>query len=545
MSVLALKAIDYGAEQIPDKFFEKIPGGFFTPQEKKKIDKGRADKKAKERHQNEQRSSKRNSRRDRSPYTDHSDYSTQDDTDYDYERDRRKQDRSRRAKSAGRVPSESVGRGRDHRRSRGLDGEYSEQNDMAQPEQGSPYFPPPPSSDYRPYNPQVNIFPRSSTASLPTLAASSTRMNTPSWPCSPMLMSRPSSNLSSPFSRQSPMFDFLHCGTPVSATFSPSTEPPLAAFFARPRTNIPKSATGQPRSSASTARYTPGPGYAPSPINSGYSAPSIGPNTSYAPSPVDPGYSAHSVGPNTTYVPYNPADYTSNGGGGYQAVGGSYPSPPPFSRQRSNSQPTSPPYPTYIPPSAEQRVTAYDDQPSNHRRSTKSRREYRHRARSADTQSSPKDSGHDSHRDSSRMTKMRERFDEGLLREGGLVAAVGGALAGGLAGPQRSRSRSRSHSRSRHRHDGQLRSRDRNYERNAPLGLRARSKSIVDRFRSKSRGAEEREVLRKDSHNRPDRGYERPDHGYDRGRGDDYDSYSSESDGSPVNSRRHRKRGDY
>jgi hypothetical protein len=33
MSVLAFKAIGYGAEQIPDRFFEKIPGGFFTPAE--------------------------------------------------------------------------------------------------------------------------------------------------------------------------------------------------------------------------------------------------------------------------------------------------------------------------------------------------------------------------------------------------------------------------------------------------------------------------------------------------------------------------------
>jgi uncharacterized protein YcfJ len=40
------------------------------------------------------------------------------------------------------------------------------------------------------------------------------------------------------------------------------------------------------------------------------------------------------------------------------------------------------------------------------------------------------------------MTKMRERFDDGLLREPtGLAAAVGGALAGGLAGRQLGKSR--------------------------------------------------------------------------------------------------------
>jgi hypothetical protein len=69
MSVLALKAIDYGAEQIPDKFFEKIPGGFFTPAEKKKIKKERAAKKDRKRHSSEQRAGKHSSRRDRSPTT--------------------------------------------------------------------------------------------------------------------------------------------------------------------------------------------------------------------------------------------------------------------------------------------------------------------------------------------------------------------------------------------------------------------------------------------------------------------------------------------
>tara|TARA_R110002003_G_scaffold2646_3_gene24527 strand:+ start:13052 stop:13279 length:228 start_codon:yes stop_codon:yes gene_type:complete len=34
------------------------------------------------------------------------------------------------------------------------------------------------------------------------------------------------------------------------------------------------------------------------------------------------------------------------------------------------------------------------------------------------------------------MTKMRERFNDGFLRDEGLAATVGGALAGGLAGRQ-------------------------------------------------------------------------------------------------------------
>lgn len=443
MSVLALKAIDYGAEQIPDKFFEKIPGGFFTPAEKKKI-KDNRDKKDRERHKSEQRSSKRTSRRDHSPQNDYSDYSAYDDTDYDYEheRDRRKKDRSRRAKSVGRSSSRSLDRGRRNGRSSDLDGQYSDNRDMAQAEQGGPYFPPPPASDYRPYNPQdyaagaqpgdyrppsagqpygyphqVNNFSPSHSAAFPTLATFSTPMTTPPLTCPPMSMRRPSSNLPTPRSPQPPMFHFLHRGTPVSATFSPSTEPPLAALFSRRFTNSSKPAAAPPHSSASAARYTPGPGYAPSP-------------------PVNTNI------PGSPYAPYNPSDYASTAGG-YQAAGNAYPSPPPFNRQRSNSQPANPPYPAHGTPITDQRMTAYDsnNQPSSRRGSTKPRREHRHRARSADTHSSRKDHDRDHRRDSSRMTKMRERFDDGFLREGGLAATVGGALAGGLAGRQLGKSR--------------------------------------------------------------------------------------------------------
>jgi hypothetical protein len=455
MSVLALKAIDYGAEQIPDKFFEKIPGGFFTPEEKKRR-KDKKDKKDKQeradraRHRSEQRPSQRSSRRNHSPRDDYSDYSAYDDTDYEYERDRRKKDRSRRAKSAGRSSSRSLSRGRHHRHSSDLDGQYSDTRDMAHAEPGGPYFPPPPTSEYRPYNPQdyasgqpqgdyrpsspgqpygyppqVNDSSRSLSATVPPVTAFSTPVPTPPMTCPPTLMSSPWSNLPTPPTPtpQLPMFDFLRRGTPLSATFSPSTDPPLAALFSRPRTNIPKPAAGPPHSSASAARYTPGPGYAPSP-------------------PVNTNIPAPPIASSSPYAPYNPSEYTSNAGG-YQAPGNAYPSPPPFNRQRSNSQPASPPYPTYIPPSADQRMAAYDstNQPSSRRSSTKPRREHRHRARSADTHSSRKEN--DPHRrDSSRMTKMRERFDDGFLREpSGLAAAVGGALAGGLAGRQLGKSR--------------------------------------------------------------------------------------------------------
>jgi hypothetical protein len=444
MSVLAFKAISYGAEQIPDKVFEKIPGGFFTPQEKK-ARKDHRDKKERDRRRSEERASRRTSRRD-SPRDSYSDDSAYEDSDSERERDRRKKDRSRRAKSVGRSSSRSLDRGRHHQRSSDLDGQYSDSRDMDRAEQGEPYFPPPPTSDYRPYNPQeyaagpqgdyrpaspgqpygyappqVNDSSRSRTAG-PTWESFSRPVPTPSMTCSPMLMNRPSSNLPSPLSPSPAMFDFLHRGTPVTASFSPSYAPPLAALFSRPLTNTPKpAAVPPPHSSASASRYTPGPGYAPSP-------------------PVNTNIPAPPTGVNAPYPPYNPAEFVSNGGG-YQAPGNAYPSPPPLNRQRSNSQPASPPYPAYIPPSADQRMSAYDtNQPSSRRGSTKPRREHRHRARSADTHSSRYDPDH--RQDSSRMTKMRERFDDGLLREPtGLAAAVGGALAGAFAGRQMGKSR--------------------------------------------------------------------------------------------------------
>jgi hypothetical protein len=372
--------------------------------------------------------------------------SAYEDSDSERERDRRKKDRSRRAKSAGRSSSRSLDRGRHHQRSSDLDGQYSDSRDMDRAEQGEPYFPPPPTSDYRPYNPQeyaagpqgdyrpaspgqpygyappqVNDSSRSRTAG-PTWESFSRPVPTPPMTCPPMLMNRPSSNLPSPLSPPPAMFDFLHRGTPVTASFSPSYAPPLAALFSRPLTNTPKpAAVPPPHSSASASRYTPGPGYAPSP-------------------PVNTNIPAPPTGVNAPYPPYNPAEFASNGGG-YQAPGNAYPSPPPLNRQRSNSQPASPPYPTYIPPSADQRMSAYDtNQPSSRRGSTKPRREHRHRARSADTHSSRYEPDH--RQDSSRMTKMRERFDDGLLREPtGLAAAVGGALAGAFAGRQMGKSR--------------------------------------------------------------------------------------------------------
>ncbi|KAF1943157.1 hypothetical protein EJ02DRAFT_344042 [Clathrospora elynae] len=543
MSVLAFKALSYGAEQIPDKFFEKIPGGFFTPSEKKDIDKGRKVRKDRERRKSEERSSRRNSRRERSPATDHSDYSAYDDTDYERERARRKKEQ-RRAKSVGKDPSRSFSRGRRNRHSSDLDGQSSDPKDMAHAEQGGPYFPPPPTSEYRPYNPQeyapspvqdhrpsatpaygyspqVNInssFRRATLATMP-------EHPTPVSSCPPMSRSRTMSNSPTPFPLQPRLLDTVFRGSPLSVAFTPSSEPPLATLLQQPPTNSLQPAAAFPvqqsfAQSASASRYTPGPGYAPSPV--------VNPQTPIPPPPV---------GSNSPYNPYNPADYSASSVG-YQ------PTPPPFTRQRSNSQPSlvpgsSVPYSAYTPPSAgQQQIAAYNGPPSR-RDSTKPRREHRHRARSADSHSHSQQSrsSKDHRRDDPRMTKVRDRFDSMDLREKSLAASVGGAAAGalgarGLATRSRSRSDRRSSSRSRSR----SRTRTHDRERSKDRSLRARSRSVIDRFRSKSRGPGEREV-RKDRHDR------RPDHGYDYGREDyDYFSNESEGDGSPVKTRRRRKR---
>jgi hypothetical protein len=444
MAALAFKAISYGAEQIPDRFFEKLPGGYFAPPEQKDGKKKNKNRQGRERHRSEDRSSKRNLRQERSPPTEYSDYT--DDTDYERERERRKKER-RRAKSTGTAASRSLSRGRHGRHSSDLDGQHSDSREMAQPQQGQPYFPPPPTSEYKPYNPQeyapspaqdrrpsatpaygyspqVNNF-SFRRATLATMPEHPTPVNS----CPPMLRSRTTSTTSSPFSFQPHLLRTISRGSPVSAAFVPSYEPPLAALLHRPVTNSPKPPAAEPRGASldygqyeapRSSRYTPGPGYAPSPAVD-------------APIPPPP------VGSNSPMNPYHHTEFPASGAG-YQ------PSPPPFTRQRSTSQPTFTPvpsaaYPTYIPPSAEQPMIAYDEPRSSRRESTKPRREHRHRARSVDSHSHQSRSSKDSRRDDSRMTKMRDRFDGMDLREKSLAASVGGALAGGFAGRSLGKSR--------------------------------------------------------------------------------------------------------
>jgi hypothetical protein len=429
MSVLALKALDYGADKLPDRIFEAIPGGFFTP-DHKKHPKSKTNRRPLRdtRSKSELRDDRgrRRSQRERTPSSDSLGHSSDDDRYH--ERDQRRQGRRRRVQSLGRSLSRSVSRslsrGRHQQRSSGFDGEY---DDGAQMDRG-PQFPPPPLSEYRPYNPQeyasppplgapyypyrrapsatqdhgyppqVNTTFRTRSATLPAARSAPTPLQI----LRSKHLSRSPSNVSAPLLPLSPFptsptMESLRTGTPLGASFSPSYEPPLAALLSRPATNSP-----QP-TSQTAARYTPGAGYAPSPVNVN--------------SPIPPA-------PNNVYAPYNPADYASSDTG-YLAPGNTYPSPPPFYRQSSRSQPSLAQY-----PHLNNQVAAYDSPPDRHGSSSSSRRhrhkdDRRHRARSASQHG----------RSRSRVTdKFRDRFESMDLHDKNLAASVGGALAGGLAG---------------------------------------------------------------------------------------------------------------
>lgn len=414
MSVLAFKALSYGADKIPDEFFEKIPGGFFTPAEKKNS------KHSNSRAKSEQRAHRRRAQRDRTPPTDYSDYSGYDDTDYEKEY-REKQRRKRRTQSLGHSPNRdrSLSRGRYRERNRDLDGE----NEMDRAERG-PEFPPPP-SEYKPYNPadyapsaggqeyydrrsssnanaygyspQVNSFSR-----LRSPTTSSVSPFTSMTPFSPASAGRSPTGLGNhPLLPNFPTVGALNCYSPLQIAYSPSPEPPLATLLSRSTTN-PFQPSGH-RPSTAQAKYTPQPGYSPSPV------------------------------PGQTYnAPYNPADFASPppgsyASGSYRAPGNAYPSPPPFYRQQSRSQPSLAQYPypdnqvgTYVEDQPDRRDSNLSPHHHHHHGDGKHRRakSASHRGRSV-----------------SRVTdKVRDRFDNFDVKDKNLAASVGGALAGGMAG---------------------------------------------------------------------------------------------------------------
>ncbi len=259
MSVLALKALGYGAEQIPDKVFEKIPGGYFTPPHKKGGERGRQARKEKRRKEREQQ-------RGHTPPSDHSDDSAYDDSDRDNDTDsdyNRKRRQSRGSKRDDRRSRRNTGKSSNRSATTSdVDEEYSHPA-MSYAEQGG----------YRPYDStpsyghpaQVNSYFSSRSATYPLTPQHPTPVNS----CPPTLMNRTSSLLSPPLPFSSPSSP-LSRGTPVSAAFTPSYEPPFAALLQRHTTNSLQQGTAPQRDyppSSTASRYTPGPGYAPSPAS--------------------------------------------------------------------------------------------------------------------------------------------------------------------------------------------------------------------------------------------------------------------------------------
>lgn len=437
MALLAFKALDYSADRIPDRFYEKIPGGFFSRSNRGKA-KAEQHARAKSEHR-KSRSDRNGRRRDSEQLTDYSDYSDYhgyDDTDY--ERESRDSRRRRRARSLG-SPNDNTFN-RDRRRNRDSSGSFDGGNDMDQ-SQRAPQFPPPPTSGYPQYNPADYAPPpmgnnyqdrRTSSAmpdygyapqvNSPAFSPPPRRSTVPSAPpvldtgdttpvpanrraSSPAnLLLPPSSPALSAILRRSP---FQIPRSPLQQSFSPSYDPPLAAILSQ-STNPTPQPSGPPPSSAQM-RYTPA-GYAPSPANA----------------PPQPG--------NPDYAPYNPAQYAPPPGqdmysnpAQYHAPGNAYPSPPPLYRHQSRSQPALDQYPY-----ADSQQLTYPDSPGVGRHGSVSSAyrprkgdDKRHRARSADHRG----------RSHSRVTdKFRDRFEDLDLHDKNLAASVGGALAGGLAG---------------------------------------------------------------------------------------------------------------
>ncbi|KAF2136552.1 uncharacterized protein K452DRAFT_128279 [Aplosporella prunicola CBS 121167] len=149
MAGLALKALSYGAEKIPDRFFEAIPGGYFRPKE----DKHDSRRKSKSR-SSRYRSQSEGRNRKRSPYPE--EYSDEDSTDYDHtdeESDRERRRHRHRHHRYG--DSHRAREGRRRHRSLSEDRDSFDDGYILPPpkvdmsrtlggQHPTPYFPPPP-----------------------------------------------------------------------------------------------------------------------------------------------------------------------------------------------------------------------------------------------------------------------------------------------------------------------------------------------------------------------------------------------------------------
>ncbi|KAL1624865.1 hypothetical protein SLS54_003589 [Diplodia seriata] len=149
MAGLALKAISYGAERIPDKLFDAIPGGYFRSQQEKEAKRRRKEdkKRGKRRAQSEGRG-----RRQRSPSLTESDYYSSDSYTEDSDYDRRRRNRRSSDTGRGRDRGRDSDRDRKHRHRHHKDRSWSGDHDspphadrsMSQGHTQGLHIPPPP-----------------------------------------------------------------------------------------------------------------------------------------------------------------------------------------------------------------------------------------------------------------------------------------------------------------------------------------------------------------------------------------------------------------
>ncbi|KAF2083207.1 hypothetical protein K490DRAFT_70043 [Saccharata proteae CBS 121410] len=305
MASLALKAIAYGADKIPDKFFESIPGGYYKPKEEKERERRDRRKHRKDRDSKDKRRSHSEGRhRKRSPSPSDTEYDQSDypETDEESDHDRR---RSRR-------------RGRDRDRDRAHDkkdrttalAEEEEFLELPPPKNARskslgrdnrPYYPPHPKLDtsqpapgappvqvrpfengehspYRPYNPAeyasgpMGVRPPPPVATSPQNGYYSPQNQSPATTTFPVRTSRASS-VDSRGQIPAPYIPHANVYQPQQPSYSPSAY---------------ATAAGSPYSTSSHSTV-PTPAYVPqtsSPYNPGYSA-------AYA--PVPHGYATQPV----------------------------------------------------------------------------------------------------------------------------------------------------------------------------------------------------------------------------------------------------------
>lgn len=408
MAGLALKAIAYGAEKIPDSFFEKIPGGFYKEKAKEERDrKDREFERDRERRNGDRSRQGRKSHRSHTPSPDR--HSPSDWSDDEFETDpesetERERERDRRSRRKSDRPSRP-------RRfsSPPYNDTYSRPRAQTGTLNGSMTFPPPPTGQ------MYGQSPRSSISFVPPVApipqqAPPVANGVPYFPPPPRDEVREEP---SPYAQPRPYnpADYVVEGAIKSPIENPNYHPVRPQQVRSQSLFSPKTIrTNIPDPSQPQVPYAPSPAYVP--VAGAIPTPPFNP-TAY-PSPPNSG----------TYPPYSPIQ---NPYAPIPRAPGAYAPSPAFS----------PPHYSQPPSRHSSQRDHYDQHDRQDRGRTHSESRHRHHYNDNDVSSSdanqPRRGRSESRRGGIRA-KLHNRFD-GL--DGGqktaLPAAIG-AFAGGLVG---------------------------------------------------------------------------------------------------------------